>query len=433
MTSIHRIILRRLVLAWLTVSIVAGGLGYYIQAGIFNDAIIALAAERASDFAQNGLDDDDKSPEALKALRERAESFVNHHFVAIRITDTQGRSILDIKNPEHLLIGEKMEPFRKKFAPDAKRHFHQFTLGNDIIIQTVLPLPDKRGATKSIFEGFFVVDRSMIEQFRSSLRELLITVLAAVLITTLALYPVIIGLNRDVLRFSHDVLKGNLEMASVLGAAIAKRDHDTGEHNFRVTLYAIHLGKACGLHALDMRHLIIGAFLHDVGKIGIRDNILLKPGPLSDEEFAIMRTHVTLGVDIVRQSEWLRGARQVIESHHERFDGSGYPHALKGEAIPLAARIFAIVDVFDALTSHRPYKEALPLDQSLALLKQGAGSHFDPKLLARFIRMAPALHARINLASEQQLESRLRKQAAHYFLHASLSTKAAQSRQPTLL
>ena len=217
------------------------------------------------------------------------------------------------------------------------------------------------------------------------------------------------------------VLKGNLEMASVLGAAIAKRDSDTGDHNFRVTLYAIKLGEAVGLDANAMRQLIHGAFLHDVGKIGISDNILLKPGKLSDEEFAIMRTHVALGVDIIAKSDWLQGAREVIEGHHEKFDGKGYLRGLKGEEIPLNARIFAIVDVFDALTSRRPYKEPMSLDTALGIIQKDAGTHFDPKLVTTFLEIAPAMHASIGSAGESELSKQLRTQAMHYFLQASIA------------
>ena len=166
-----------------------------------------------------------------------------------------------------------------------------------------------------------------------------------------SLYPVIITLSRRVIRFSDQVTKGNLEIVTVLGAAIAKRDSNTGSHNYRVTLYAIRLGEAVGTDKVDMRALILGAFLHDVGKIGIRDDILLKPTELNDEEVAIMHTHVQLGIGIIQTSEWLHATHDVIKYHHEKYDGSGYMKGLRGEEIPLEARIFAIVDVFDALTS----------------------------------------------------------------------------------
>lgn len=227
------------------------------------------------------------------------------------------------------------------------------------------------------------------------------------LATAAFLYPLLVNLHRRVFRFADDVVTANLELAMVMGDAIAQRDSDTGDHNFRVTLYAFHLAEALGDPALDMRALLLGAFLHDVGKIGIRDAILLKPGRLTDAEMTVMRTHVDLGLRIIGSSTWLQLARNVIGCHHERFDGTGYPRGLAGTAIPLEARVFAIVDVFDALTSVRPYNGPLPLAEALALLKGGAGSQFDADLVAAFGRIAGDAYQAIHPAPESELRDLL--------------------------
>jgi HD-GYP domain-containing protein (c-di-GMP phosphodiesterase class II) len=425
MISIHRIVLRRLILAWLAVSLLAGGLSYYIELEKIDDAVVALAASEATHFAPEGLDTGTRSSEELAILREKAAEFVKRNFVVIEIYDRDEKRILEVVNPQYEHIEAELKRFKHHFPHDTKNHYEKFMVGQDTVVQVLVPLPSKLGGKAGFFEGVFVVDRSTIAEFRTRLWRTLASVLFAVLATSILLYPVIISLNRDVMRFSRDLLRGNLEMASVLGAAIAKRDADTGDHNFRVTLYAIRLGEAIGLSALPMRQLILGAFLHDVGKIGISDNILLKPGKLSAEEFTIMRTHVALGVDIISQSKWLQGAREVIEGHHEKFDGSGYLRGLKGEEIPLTARIFAIVDVFDALTSRRPYKAPMPLAQALAIIEKDAGSHFDPRLVRQFVGLAPDLHAQIGQAGENELQKRLMQQATHYFLQSSFKTKAA--------
>lgn len=242
--------------------------------------------------------------------------------------------------------------------------------------------------------------------------------LLAVLLTTLALYPVILALNRDAMRHSRDLLKGNIELMEVLGSAIAKRDSDTSAHNYRVAIYAVKLGEAAGLDAERIRDLIGGAFLHDVGKIGISDAILLKPGRLDEGEFSVMKTHVALGVDILAKSNWLQRARDVVEFHHEKYDGKGYLKGLRGEAIPLTARIFAIVDVFDALTSKRPYKEPFPLREALAIVQGNAGSHFDPKLVAVFAGMIEPLFEELARSSDAEVEQMLRRLIERYFLGA---------------
>ena len=145
-----------------------------------------------------------------------------------------------------------------------------------------------------------------------------------------------------------------------------------------------------GAHEVDL--LLHAAPMHDIGKIGIPDQILRKPGRLTAEEWEVMKTHCQIGADILGQtdgSELLAMARVIALSHHERWDGSGYPHGLAGEDIPRVARMVAIADVFDALTSDRPYKEAWPLERALALLRDQAGSHFDPVLVQHFLDALP--------------------------------------------
>lgn len=234
------------------------------------------------------------------------------------------------------------------------------------------------------------------------------TALGAALVTALLLYPIFRALNRGILGSLETVVRGNLEMAMVLGTAISQRDSGTGSHNFRVALYAIRLAEVLGEDRVDMTALVLGALLHDVGKIGIPDAILLKPGPLTGEETLVMRSHVHKGLDIIGSSRWLQLAQGVIRCHHERFDGRGYPDALRGQGIPLEARIFAIVDVFDALTSLRPYHPPVPFEEAMEMLEAEAGRHFDPVPLAAFWRVARAAHGALSRASEEELQALLR-------------------------
>ena len=168
-----------------------------------------------------------------------------------------------------------------------------------------------------------------------------------------------------------------------------------------------------GLKGSAMQSLIAGSFLHDVGKIGIPDAILLKPGKLDATEFAVMRTHVEQGEEIVTGMGWLDGANDVVAAHHEKWDGSGYPRGLRGEAIPLAARIFAVADVFDALCSKRPYKEPMPFSKAMEILERDTGTHFDPGVMAVFRGIAASIHQRLENTSEDEtrglLEARVRQ------------------------
>lgn len=204
--------------------------------------------------------------------------------------------------------------------------------------------------------------------------------------------------------FERRLLEQNIHTAQVLGAAIAMRDHGTGAHNHRVALYAGALGEAVGLDPRSMRDLIAGALLHDIGKIAIPDGVLLKAGTLSAEEWAVMQRHCILGAQLLDELPAFRGAIPVVCHHHERYDGSGYPDHLAGADIPMIARIFAVVDVFDALVSARPYKQSFGLERSLEDLEAGVGTHFDPGFAAPFIRLAPPIYRQFAGLTEDALK-----------------------------
>ncbi|NGM36702.1 response regulator [Methylobacterium sp. DB0501] len=172
-----------------------------------------------------------------------------------------------------------------------------------------------------------------------------------------------------------------------LSLAVEYRDNDTGDHTWRVARYSQIMAEALGLDADLCRRVYLAAPLHDVGKVAIPDGVLLKPGRLDEEEFALIRTHAAIGKRILGGSTCaLIGlAAEIAEAHHERWDGGGYPHGLSGTAIPLAARIVAVADVFDALTTQRPYKAAMPLDEARACIEAESGRHFDPACVAAFL------------------------------------------------
>jgi len=163
-----------------------------------------------------------------------------------------------------------------------------------------------------------------------------------------------------------------------------------------------------------MRTLIKGSFLHDVGKIGIPDEILLKLGKLNDEEFEIMKTHVEQGREIIQRSAWLRDAMEVVLSHHEKITGEGYPGGQAGEGIPITIRIFCIADVIDALTSKRPYKEAWSFEAAMETLEEGSGSHFDPQLLHAFSKVVKPLYDKYG-GKEEIFQKELREIIKKYF------------------
>ena len=197
-----------------------------------------------------------------------------------------------------------------------------------------------------------------------------------------------------------DVLHASrLQIVQRLGRAAEYKDNETGMHVLRMSHYSQALALAIGCSPEWADDLLHAAPMHDVGKIGIPDAVLLKPGPLDDGEWTVMRQHPAIGAEIigVHDSGILQLARSIALTHHEKWDGTGYPLGLQGEAIPLAARIVAIADVFDALTSVRPYKQAWSFDDAFAHIAAQAGSHFDPALVPVFL----ALRAQIETISQR--------------------------------
>ena len=184
-----------------------------------------------------------------------------------------------------------------------------------------------------------------------------------------------------------------LQIVQRLGRAAEYKDNETGMHVIRMSHFSKLLALAAGCSPAWAEDLLNAAAMHDVGKIGIRDAVLRKPGPLDADEWATMRRHPEIGVEIIGEhpSGVLQLAREIALAHHEKWDGSGYPRGLAGEAIPLSARIVAIADVFDALTTRRPYKEPWPVQDALDHIAAQAGKHFDPALVALFAPLLPQL------------------------------------------
>jgi putative two-component system response regulator len=172
-------------------------------------------------------------------------------------------------------------------------------------------------------------------------------------------------------------------------ALLEGRDSTTADHCERVRSICARLGQEMGLGTDRIRDLELGAMLHDIGKCKIPDAILNKAGPLTADEWSVMRRHPEYGADIVRKIDFLRGAVDVVGNHHEKFDGSGYPLGLRGDGIPLSARIFMVVDAYDTITSRRSYKEPRSPEEALVEIRRCAGSHFDPAVVDAFERLFP--------------------------------------------
>lgn len=193
------------------------------------------------------------------------------------------------------------------------------------------------------------------------------------------------------------------ETLEALGRALDLRDSETAGHSSRVQRYSVEIATKMGLSAEEIRNIGRGARVHDIGKIGIPDSILRKPGKLTADERELMRTHTWLGFNLLRPVGALQGAAaQIVLCHHERYDGTGYPHRIKGDKIPLGARIFALADTIDAITTDRPYRQALSLDYACSEIRRESGRQFDPHITEVFFAIPQKMIREIILTEKRR-------------------------------
>ena len=238
--------------------------------------------------------------------------------------------------------------------------------------------------------------------------------LGAVLCCGLFCYFGFLFLNNRLIRTISGLSICNIFLLKKLGTALGRSDCLDDGHNSRVLVYSVSLAAADGLPGDRMRALIVGCCLHDLEMMRVSSDILHKECALSKDERLSMEKHSKEGFAVVRKIKWIEDGAQVIRYHHERYDGSGYPDGLKHEKIPVVARIFAIADAFDAMTMPRPYREPMSIEQALLQLGQDSGKHFDPVLLATFMKMVPELYQKLKGLGLSDLEKEADKLVRKY-------------------
>ncbi len=417
--NINKIIFRNLILGGITISILIGILIYLLEHKRIYDDVGKLVfretikcTEHYSDYYAN------PSNSSLSNLRKVIQNSLDHDlFIIIEIYDDKlNRIIIESIKDSNELVDELDSKF-SSFIMSGEIAYKRTYVNGQLYIKVMLPIRDNnKGKIIGHFEGIYHVRNDKMVEIRNQIILSVLLSVFIVILTTVLLYPIILQLNKKLAIRSYELLEANIDTIKSLGSAIAKRDSGTNAHNYRVTIYSVKLAEKIGLAKPDIQALIKGAFLHDIGKIGISDTILLKPGKLTNDEFETMKQHVVLGVEIIEYNKWLKDAIDVVLYHHEKFDGSGYVEKFKGINIPVNARIFAISDVFDALTSSRPYKEAFSFDKSMEILKMGDGSHFDPEFIAKFKQIAKEIYGEISgLENEQVLSKHLDALLSKYF------------------
>jgi putative nucleotidyltransferase with HDIG domain len=259
-----------------------------------------------------------------------------------------------------------------------------------------IPIPNLNNDVAGVIEMQRDITPQM-KQARLIQLGLLLIIFCGILILFFALRRTFVTSTRTIDRKNHElnqlvktIERTYDESLTALSSALDSRDNETQGHSNRVTAYALRLGKELELSVDELDDLARGALLHDVGKIGVPDAILNKPGGLTSEEWVIMRSHVSIGFQMLQHIEFLQRSLDVVQFHHERWDGSGYPNGLKGEQIPLIASIFSICDTYDAITSDRPYRIGRNYQDARVEIDCCSGTQFNPKVVQAFLRISEA-------------------------------------------
>ena len=425
-SSIRKTLVVRLFIAGSVISIVLALTVFFLEFQRLSQLVNNRAGEIAARFNDEIRDNVEtpvftKTPELqnkLKMLSSIGKLDLGiGNLIYTGIYTLNGKAIVQEKNAESTYIDEVdaiMSSMEEQLSASSS-HVSKFRyLNGSPHIQLTFPLTNEIGQQTAILSGVFAVSATASNEVVGRIARTCLETIGIVLLTTLILYPIIMTLINRLSQQANNLLEANIETLEVLGSAIAKRDSDTDIHNYRVTIYSVRLAEAMGLEQRLIPTLIKGAFLHDVGKIGISDNILLKPDKLTDEEFEFMKHHVNYGMEIVERSTWLKDATDVVKYHHEKFTGGGYPYGLKDDSIPIIARIFAIADVFDAITSKRPYKPPIPFDEAMDIIAEGRGTHFDPSLVDTFNTIAKSLYEKISATPDEALRENLESITRQY-------------------
>jgi HD-GYP domain-containing protein (c-di-GMP phosphodiesterase class II) len=398
------------------VMLAVGGTTYFFDLKHIQSQIIKKVTLHSTSTANDYMHNSSQMKHTSSKIQTRLLA-QNNNFLFFSIKDNKGHLLVEEKSPEYAtvkqLLNNKIHTIDLKNSQGIVTQFIHAHFNNKNYLDLFMPilLQDK---SIGKLHAFWDITDSMRE-LRHNMIKNLIEALLIIFIIFLTMYPTILSLNRNLLNKTKKLAHSNQEILNLLGGAIAKRDSDTHAHNYRVTLYALTLAQEINLNPNAISALIKGSFLHDVGKIGISDTILLKPGKLTSEEFRVMKQHVDYGVEIINNSVWLQDAKDVVAYHHEKYDGSGYPKGLTAESIPLNARIFAIADVFDALTSKRPYKKAFSFNIAHDIMQKSSATHFDPKLLHSFFQVITPLYKEIqNNHSENYLKKLLEENIKQY-------------------
>ena len=420
--------MQRIIMALILLSLFWGIVIYFVQTRQIRNEVLVKGRKAAQELVEGQTFLFEKSNrDGFERLIAKINQY-HYGFVIVRLEayDVGKKPIFSYVNKQN----KDASRWYKKIPPeelfsDTKTDYVFHEVQDRIYLQIFATANDDN-VPHGFFDVMVKVDEEWVKLMKEERLVGLLIMIGTIMTLGVVLYPLLSASYRKLQQIGRKLLMSNLYTIVALGNAIEQRDNETELHNFRVTYYSLGIGEQLKLPLEIIRTILKGSLLHDVGKIGVPDNILLKPGKLSEVEFAVMQKHNESGVQIIKDIPFLEDTRDIILYHHEKFDGSGYPYGLAGEQIPLVARIFSVADVFDALTSERPYKAAFSYEASIEIMKSHA-AQFDSQVLQSFFKISEQMYNEVQHMTVEHMEAQLKKRALKYFGLGSIEDVESQT------
>jgi len=418
--SIHRALIFRLAITTLLLALILGTVVVVFEF----DGIYDRVTERSFSAAEHlrwliiehlgphGFTDKSKIKEQIQKLANESTRSPEGSFVFTRILDLDFNEVVMLSNNKYHNI-KSVVAYGEKNLDRLSLVYHGYwrkmqLIGDDTVIYLGTELKNSANVRVGYIDGIYVVAPSFIAKAKWSAVITGLSVIGIVFLTTLLLYPVIVRLFRRVCALSSRLLEANMEILNTLGNVISKQDPQSEIHNYRVAIYAVRTAEVLELDQDVIRVLIKGAFLHDVRKLDIADNILLKSGKLTAAEFDAMKKHVAYGADVIAKSSRFAEAIPINNQQHDK-------HKITDVMIQKITRIFALVDVFDVLTANRPYKRAIGFEDAIEILEASKGSYFDQDILEAFFSIAHSLYDEYASCDDEKIREDICKIISTYF------------------
>lgn len=414
--EIHLRLIKRLCTAWF-LALVLGLVGVsYLEYKNLDRSLIASAVKESSAFAVLLTSYQEKPDEDyLVEIRRMAGSALEQtSFILVNLLNGSQELLADVALSSAQAASRAFEEKGLTIIPGSSADGVWVIANKRIYNKVAIPVFDSDEDLTGYITGIYLVSLKESQAIINRFAVSYIICSAAITLCALFCYLGFLFLNNHLIRSIGELNRTTIFLVRKLGSALAKSTNQEEGNSSRVLIYAMKLAEKIQLPLDQRRTLIQGVFLHDLGMLPISPATLQKEGELSTEEIKQVDQHPREGAELIKKFRWLKNAEKVIRYHHEKYDGTGYPDGVRHEKIPMVARVFAIADTFDALTTPRPYREPLPLEESLAVLEQETGLQFDPVLLSAFLEIAPHLYETTASKSPRELEKEVDKLLKRY-------------------